>query len=244
MVAIVGLAVLLGEIEDLRERPAIQIVLQLRRAVLGVRRGIRGLPVLFVVRLPFAFEILLPTAACPELGLFQVDGLGAGVECPLDSHGQILPVILAGRDIRNVAVAAVQDRFAVGLSLGLIPVVLAVELAVEIILILAPGHTRHNVDGVAMLPPGFDVAGHARADAVHHRDIRIEVGARRPWSAGLKTQPLLSRAVGAGRVKESRAGYQQHGNDDSFGTRGTGCDHRPVHESSQISRINHFTAFL
>ena len=241
-VAVVGLAVLFGEIEDLGERPAIQIVFELGSAVLGVGRGVRRLPVLFVIRLPFALEVFLPTAAGPEFRFFEMDGLRAGIQRALDSYSEIFPVILPGRDIRNVAVAAMQDRFAIGLHLGLIPVVLTVELAVEIVLILTPGYARHHVDGVSVLPPGFDVAGHARPYAVHHGHIRIEVGAWGPRSAGLKTQALFSCALDGGCVQESRAGYQQRGNDDPFGTRGTGCDHRRIPESSQISRIGHFTA--
>src|ERR1035441_8508637 len=107
--SVIRLAILLGEIENLGERPAIQKVLELGSTVLGIGRGIRRLPVLLVVGLPLAFEILLPTAPGPELGFFQVNSLGAGVQSPFHTHGQILPVVLAGRDIRYLAVSAVQD---------------------------------------------------------------------------------------------------------------------------------------
>jgi hypothetical protein len=119
----VGLAVLLREIEDLGKRPPVQIVFKFGRAVLGVGRRVRSLPVLVVVGLPFPFEILLPAAPCPELRFFQVYGLCACVEGSLDPQGEILSVILTGRNIGYVAAAAVQDQLAVGLRLGLIPVI-------------------------------------------------------------------------------------------------------------------------
>jgi len=61
-------AVFASEIEDLGERPAIQIIFELGCVVLRVGRRVRRLPVFVIVGLPFAFEILLPAAARPELG--------------------------------------------------------------------------------------------------------------------------------------------------------------------------------
>src|SRR5262245_41074780 len=122
--AMVLLAVFASEIEDLGKRPAIQIVFELGCAVLRVGRRVRRLPVFVIVGLPFALEILFPAAARPELGFLQMDRLGSRIERPFYSQREIPPVILARRNIRDVAIAAMKNQFAVGLRLRLVPMVL------------------------------------------------------------------------------------------------------------------------
>ena len=75
-----------------------------------------------------------------------------------------------------------QHLLAVAAHLGLVPVLLAVEVAVEIVAVLAPRHGGHHGDMVAMLAPAANARGHGGVDPVDHRRIRREVDARRPFS--------------------------------------------------------------
>ena len=186
------LAVFLDEIEDLRERPAIQKVLQLGRAILSVHRRIRRAPFLLVVRLPLTLEILFPPARGPELRLLQMERLRAGVERPLHTGRQIAAVIQARRDVRNRLVAAMQNPFTLAVGLRFIPVPRSVELAVEVVLILSPRDAGHHMDGVAVIAPTGDIGRHFRTDPVHHGDIAIDIHARLPGASSLKTQPFVA----------------------------------------------------
>jgi len=120
-----------------------------------------------------------------------MNSLGPGVEGPLDALREILPVVFAGGHVGHVAAVAVHDDLAVAVGLSLVPVLLAVVLAVEVILIPAPGHAGHDVDGVAAPPPGLDIAGQVVADAVDHGHVGVEVDPRVPRSAGLEAQTIL-----------------------------------------------------
>ena len=60
------------------------------------------------------------------------------LERALYARGQVPAIILARRNIRDIAVAAV-DECLPSTSFGLVPVIRAIELAVEVILVAAPG---------------------------------------------------------------------------------------------------------
>lgn len=81
----------------------------------------------------------------------------------------------ARRYIGNLRIAAMQHLLAVAAHLGLVPVLLAVEVAVEIVAVLAPRHGGHHGDMVAMLAPAANARGHGGVDPVDHRRIRRKV---------------------------------------------------------------------
>ena len=83
------------------------------------------------------------------------------------------------------------DVLAVDVGLRLVPMVGAVEFAVEIVLIAAPGHAGHEIDDVAVVAPGSDKARKFGADPVDHGRIGIHVDARRPGIAALEGQALF-----------------------------------------------------
>src|SRR5207253_8845647 len=67
-------------VEDFRKRLLVEVVFELTRAVLRVRRRIRFDPRLAVELLPLALEAARPTSADPVLGFFQVYRFGARVQ--------------------------------------------------------------------------------------------------------------------------------------------------------------------
>src|ERR1017187_677752 len=183
------LAIDFRKIEDLRQCPSVQHVLQLRRTVLCIRRRIGSLPFFSVVGLPLALEVILPTAAGPELRLFEIHSLRAGIECPLDSDRQIVAVIHAGRDVGDIH--AMLHQLAIAVLLRLVPVVLSVETAVEIILVLSPRHSGHHLDPVPTRTPAREVRRQPWIDAIGHYNIPVQVGTRRPRSMRLEAQSLV-----------------------------------------------------
>src|ERR1017187_4261788 len=106
----------------------------------------RRLPLLAVVVAPFALETLGIAGAIPEFRLLQMNRLGAGIKRALHADTEILAVILAGAHV--IDVASVADLLAISLGLHFVLVVRAIETAIEVILILSPGYTRHHMDPV------------------------------------------------------------------------------------------------
>ena len=103
------------------------------------------------------------------------------------------------------------DFVAVTVGLRLVLVVDAIETTVQIILVVSPGDTRHDVNAVAPLSPGIDPFWQAGIDAIHHRHIRAQVSVRAPCLSGLKTSPfqVLLRIKRECRGKICRAGTKR-----------------------------------
>ncbi len=80
-----------------------------------------------------------------------MDRFGAGVHRPLDPLAEELAEVLARGHV--VHVAPVRDHPAVSILLRLVHVTLAVEPAVEVVLVLSPGDARHEVRDIALGPP-------------------------------------------------------------------------------------------
>src|SRR5437899_2342682 len=116
----------------------------------------RRLPFLAIIILPFPLETRLITVLHPILRFFQVNGLRACVQRPLDADPQKFSVIGPRTKVKDVPAAAVKMAIAVAIGLFLVFMVHAVETAMEIILILAPCYPGHNMNPVAMLAPGLD----------------------------------------------------------------------------------------
>ena len=93
-------------------------------------------PGFVVAVLPLALEPFGIPRADPELGFFEVNGLGTGGDGPLDPFGEELAIIDAGAHV--VDVAPVRDLPARTIGLRLVLVVHAVEPAVEVVLVFAP----------------------------------------------------------------------------------------------------------
>src|ERR1019366_6471044 len=75
--------------------------------------------------------------------------------------------------------------------LCLVPVVLSIETAVEIILVLSPRHSGHHLDPVPTRTPAREVRRQPWIDAIGHYNIPVQVGTRRPRSMRLEAQSLV-----------------------------------------------------
>src|SRR6185437_10767205 len=72
-----------------------------------------------------------------------------------------------------------------------------VEAAVEIILIIAPGDTCHDVNAISLALPLGDTSANIGTHAVAHCDVRAKLEHGIPMSAGLEARALL-RLAGIG----------------------------------------------
>ena len=176
----------LHEIKNLCQRPPIEVVFELRRPVLCIRRRVRGDPVLVIVGFPFALEAFAPPGPYPKLRLLQMDTLSPGFERSLNAEAKKLAVVLAGRHI--IHIAPVRDSVAVLLRLRFVHMVDAIEPAIQVVLVLPPRNAGHHMHPVPLRLPRRDSRPDVGADPIAHRDIRAELNPRIPGSAGLKTR--------------------------------------------------------
>ena len=100
----------------------------------------------------------------------------------------LFAVVGAGRHV--IHVAAVADLVAVAISLGLVLVIDAIEAAIEIILIFAPGDSGHDMDAIAMFPPGLDSRRQIGVNTVNDGDIGTQIPRRSPRFARLERSTL------------------------------------------------------
>ncbi len=174
---------------------------------MGIDGAVGRLPVFAVVLAPLAPEAFRVPAANPELGFLEVNGLGAGVEGALDADAQE-PAEARPR-AHIIDIAAVTDLVAVAIGLGFVLVVDAIEPAVEVVLVIAPGYARHDVDAVAAVAPRLDPLGQAGVDAVDDGHIRAQVAAAAPALAGLEAGALeVLLRVGGKRRRELGGGSE------------------------------------
>ncbi len=167
------LVVLLDRIEDLLEGAPIEVVLQPRCPPLGIHRPMGRDPLLAIELPPLATETLGVTAANPELGLLEVDGLGSGLEGALHPHAEEPAEVFPWAHV--IHVAAVADLLAFPVGLGFVLVIDAVETPIQIVLVIAPGDAGHDVNPIAAIAPGVDPAGQAAIHSVDNCDIGPEV---------------------------------------------------------------------
>ena len=121
-----------------------------------------------------------------------MDRLNAGVNGLLQVLCQIVGKRNGGNHVRHIL--AVVDLISAAVDLPLIMVINAVKLAVQIILIVAPGNTRHQVNDIAVLLPVLD-AFFQIVEAVHHDKVALNVKFRRVVAVFLYTGALLSSIV-------------------------------------------------
>src|ERR1041385_4331430 len=164
--------------------------------------------------LPLALETFRITASHPEFRFFEVNCFGACVHSALDALAKKLSII--GPRAHVVNVAPVADLISQAICLPLIFVIDPVELAVEIILIAAPGNPGHDVNPVTMLAPGLHAFRQVRPDAVRDRHIRAQIARFAPGLAGLKTGSLedltrigRERIIYAGRTRKFEKGNRE-----------------------------------
>ena len=170
--------VVLHVAKHLLQGAAVEEILQLGGAPLGIHGAMRRLPILAIATTPLALEALRVAAVHPELGLFEVDRLGAGIERALDALAKVFPVVGPGAHV--IDIAAVTDLLPVPNRLGLVLVVDAVKPAVEVVLIRPPRDARHDVDAIAAVTPSLDALWQVGADAVAEGHIRTQIGDAAP----------------------------------------------------------------
>jgi len=79
---------------------------------------------------------------------------------------------------------------AVAVGLFLVLMIVAVELAVKVILVIAPGDPRHQVDAVAMIAPGLDALRQGGIESIDNRDIRTQIAVPLPRRVRLEASPF------------------------------------------------------
>src|SRR6516165_8566429 len=100
---------------------------------------------------PAALEALAVARARPEFGLLEVDGRGAGVDRRPHPPRQIISERWPRAHV--IDVASVRDDVSPAIGLGLIHVFLAIEAAIEVVLVVSPRHARHHMNKIALVFP-------------------------------------------------------------------------------------------
>ena len=109
-------------------------------------------PVEIIIFFPFALEGFAISGPRPEFGLFQIDGVNASIDDPLDMlFLHILDEVLARNNIRNHV--AVPYRVAMAFHLSFVEVHFPIPLAGEVIFITAPGNASHKMRDIAPVSP-------------------------------------------------------------------------------------------
>jgi hypothetical protein len=134
--------------------------------------------------------------------------LGPGVERALHTDAEKLPKILAGAHV--IHVAAVTDLFTVAIRLRFIFVVHPVEPAVEVILVTAPGNTRHHVDAIAPFAPRLDARGQSGVHSVNDGHIRTQIGRVAVGLTGLEAGAFEALARVLWWEESRERGRRQH----------------------------------
>jgi hypothetical protein len=75
---------------------------------------------------------------------------------------------------------------AVAVGLLLVFVVVAVEIAAQVILVIAPGDAGHQVDAVAVIAPGLDALRQGGIESIDNGDIRAQIAVGLPRRVGLE----------------------------------------------------------
>src|ERR1017187_94452 len=151
-----------------------------------------------IIGFPFALESLRVAGAIPEFGFLQINRLGTRVQRTLHADTKKFAVVGAGRHV--IHIAAVTDLVTVAVGLDLILVIDAVEAAIQIILIFAPGDTCHDVDAITMLTPGFDARGQIGINAINNGDIGTQISGWTPRLARLE-RSAFEYLIGVGRKR-------------------------------------------
>src|SRR5258708_37418301 len=133
---------------------------------LRVHGTVRRAPRLAVMGLPLTLETLRVTCVHPELGFFEMDGLRAGIERSLNAHAEELPVIRPRTHV--IHVASVAAFVAVAHRLRFVLVIHTIEAAVEVILIIAPRHSRHHAGPIPVIAPGRAPVWQPRINSLHN----------------------------------------------------------------------------
>ncbi len=81
-------------------------------------------------------------------------------------------------------------RVAVSVHLLLVLMIVAVELAVQVILVITPRHPRHQVNPIPVFAPGLDPRSHAGIEPINNRHIRPQIAIPPPGCVRLEARPL------------------------------------------------------
>lgn len=176
---------------DAVQTTRVQISLQLGRSVLRVLRSVGRLPRLVIVIAPFAFERLRVSALHPEFRFLQVNGLHPGIHRRTNPLDKKICITDGWYHIRNIYRGSMDDRLAILILLGFVPMGAPVNLAVQIVLVTAPGHSGHEMHMVAPLRPFANALGHRFPNAIHHHKIRLQIVGRMISTAFLKSGPFF-----------------------------------------------------
>ena len=139
----------------------------------GARRGSRafvlgaeGFPVFFFVS---ARERRRITCRGGQLRLLDDRALRARVHGPFEPLGQIIAERRRRHEVGDAGI--VDEFFSVPVALALIPMGLAVESAVQVIAVIAPGDAEHHLTDIACLRVAVQPFGQAFVQPVHQRKV-------------------------------------------------------------------------
>src|ERR1043166_6852069 len=119
------------------------------------------LPIFAIERLPFAFETFFVAGPHPELRFLEMNGVRAGLECALNADAEKFSEVRSGAHVENVGrkAPAVTDLVTGPFRLRFVLVIDAVEFALDIILVAAPGNSGHDVRAIAVFAPALEAIG-------------------------------------------------------------------------------------
>ena len=152
-------------------------------------------PVEPVIFFPFPFECLAVAGPGPEFRLFHENGVDACIYHPFHVlFFHVLQVILRRDDIRDHV--PVPDSVTFYCHLTLVEVPFPIPFAGEVVLVLAPGYTCHEMGDIPPVSPGFHpffecesfpvLVGRVSAHAVDHHCIGPVVNGRSPFPRRLE----------------------------------------------------------
>ena len=131
----------------------------------------------------------------PELRFFEENSVDAGIDDRLDvTLLEVCQIVSGGDNIRHHS--SVPNGVAMHRLLSLVEVPLAIPLACEVVLIIAPGNARHEVSGITPPAPRLNTLkeGHPTVVvcSIDHNKVGTDVGDWLPRTCRLE-RCLLAR---------------------------------------------------
>src|SRR5690554_4206067 len=109
-------------------------------------------PVEAVIFFPFTFECVAVAGTSPEFRFFEVDGIDTRIDNPFDDHFfQVAYEVHCWYDIRHHM--SMPQGIALDCYLAFIEVPFAIPFTCKVILVFAPGNTRHKMGGITTVTP-------------------------------------------------------------------------------------------
>ena len=130
-----------------------------------------GSPGLLIIDFIFSFESLRITASVPEFRLFHMDCLHPHVHGNFHALRQIFRKRNRRHHVRHGGI--MNHIFAASFHLPLVPVLSSVPFTVQIILVLPPCNTGHQMEHISFFPILPDPVRHSIVNSVNHDKVTL-----------------------------------------------------------------------